>query len=383
MRTFPYLLDVSRLIWRRWAGRHPTGIDRVCIAYLEHFADSAQAVVQYHGFRRILDARTSAWLFDLIRSPGSSFRRDFVIGVASAALSRSEPGKGRLYLNLGHTGLNQEGLAEWVNRADVRPVYFVHDLIPITHPQYCRPREEVRHRRRMLTVLDTASGVIGNSQATVDELATFAQSQERAMPPSAVGWLGVDEMVPAEAPSDPEPYFVALGTIEARKNHMLLLDMWSRLVEQDGSSSIPKLILIGQRGWECEDVFERLDNDRRLRDHVVELNDCSDAETVSYLAGARALLFPSLAEGFGLPLVEALAGGTPVVASNLDVFREIGQDVPELIDPTDVDAWIDAVLAYTDPQDVRRQAQLDRMASFKPYGWDDHFAAIGPWLEKL
>ena len=377
----PYLLDVSRLIWRRWAGRHPTGIDRVCLAYLDHFAEAAQAVVQYHGFRRILDRDASAWLFRLVQEPSQYFRRDLVTGLARRTLLNNEPGAGRLYLNIGHTGLHQAGLGEWTRKANVRPIYFVHDLIPITHPQFCRPREEERHRLRMLTLLDSAAGVIGNSQATVDDLEQFATAQGRAMPPSIPAWLGVEDTFIQLAAPAPTPAFVALGTIEARKNHMLLLNLWSKLLAR--SDAVPKLLLIGQRGWECDDVFERLDKDERLRGHVVELNSCSDAEMARHVASARALLFPSLAEGFGLPLVEALAAGTPAIASDLPVFREIGQGVPELIDPLDISAWEDAVLAYANLENPRRQAQLDRLCTFKPFRWPDHFAAIGPWLEKL
>jgi glycosyltransferase involved in cell wall biosynthesis len=233
----------------------------------------------------------------------------------------------------------------------------------------------------MLTVLDSAAGVIGNSQATLDELERFACEQGRPMPPSIPAWLGVEKSLSRAADPGPTPTFVAVGTIEARKNHMLLLDLWSRLLK--GSAPVPRLLLIGQRGWECDDVFQRLDRDERLRQHVVELNSCSDDEMISHVASARALLFPSLAEGFGLPLVEALAAGTPVIASDLPVFREIGQGVPELIDPLDMGAWHNAVLAYADPESPLRKAQLDRLRRFMPFRWEDHFAAIRPWLEKL
>ncbi|HET7708740.1 MAG TPA: glycosyltransferase family 1 protein [Sphingomicrobium sp.] len=376
------MLDVSRLIWRRWVGLQPTGIDRVCLAYLGEFAGRSRAVIQYHGYRRILDRQRSAWLFDLVRNPAPNFRRQLVLGLARSVLSRKESGNGQLYLNLGHTGLDQDGLAAWVDETGVRPVYFVHDLIPITHPQFCRSGELDKHRRRMLTVLETATGIIGNSQATLDDLATFAEVEGRPMPTSIAAWLGSDQPVVERDSPGAEPAFVALGTIEARKNHMMLLDLWAALVERLGPTA-PRLLLIGQRGWKCDDVFDRLAHDGRLAGKVVELNHCSDTEAFRHLTGARALLFPSLAEGFGLPLVEALAIGTPVIASDLPVFREIGQGVPELLDPGAVGEWNDAIMAYSDLDNPRRRAQVNRLRGFVPFTWPDHFAAIGPWLAKL
>lgn len=370
------------MIWRRWAGGLPTGIDRVCLAYLQAFGARSRAVIQYHGYRRILSAERSAWLFRLLESPTSDFRRKLVLGLARSVFDRPESGRGLLYLNIGHTGLDQEGLAGWIKKTGVRPVYFIHDLIPITHPQFCRAGELDKHRRRMTTVLDTAHGVIGNSQATLGSLAAFAEGEGRPMPSAIAGWLGTHVSPPPSITPTSQPIFVALGTIEARKNHMMLLEIWSRLASS-ARRPIPRLLLIGQRGWECPDVFDRLEKDERLHGIVVELNDCSDAEIADHIAGARALLFPSQAEGFGLPLTEALALGTPVVASDLPVFREIGQAVPELIPAEDADAWLEAVLAYADADNPRRRSQLDRVAKFKPFSWQDHFAAIGPWLAKL
>ena len=302
--------------------------------------------------------------------------------MAKAVLEPGQPSSKRLYLNIGHTGLDQPGLADWVRASGVRPVYFVHDLIPLTNPEYCRAGEYRRHRQRMLTALDTAHGVIGNSQGTIDDLAAFAEAESRKMPPSIAAWLGGDR--PAVSPSDDSavPTFVAVSTIEARKNHSLLLDIWGRLVDALGDRA-PRLLLIGQRGWESQDVFDRLDRDERLRGVVHELNECSDSELFAHLAGARAMLFPSFAEGFGLPLIEALSAGTPVIASDLPVFREIGQGVPELLDPRDATAWVDAVLAYSDPGNPRRQGQVERLKAFDLFTWHDHFAAIGPWLAKL
>lgn len=380
----PLLLDVTRLVWRRWVGRRPTGIDRVCLAYLENFAAEAQAVVHHRRMRRILDRRTSNELFDLLLQPPERFRSALVGRALRRLGGASGNSQGRLYLNIGHTGLDSDGFGTWVRRSGVRPVYFVHDLIPLTHPEYCREGEAQTHARRMRTVLATASGVIGNSQATLDGLQRFSEEEGFSFPPALAAWLGCTPLDPlgASAAERATPTFVTLGTIEGRKNHLLLLELWSKLVSQRGDRA-PKLLIIGQRGWKAESAFEILDRDRALRHHVVELSDCSDRELAEHMAKASALLFPSHAEGFGLPLVEALALGVPVIASDLPVFREIGQGVPTLRDSNDREAWEAAIVEYAHPESAARAAQLNRLRQFRPFRWADHFRLAEQWLGSL
>ena len=379
----PYLLDVTRLIWRRWKGRYPTGIDRVCLAYLRHFGERSQAVVQHERFRRILNRKASEELFALLQAPPSNFRRNLVTGALRHLGNLNSKGKGRQYLNVGHTGLNSPGFRQWVSQADVRPIYLVHDLIPITHPEFCRAGETKKHRERMHTVLTTATGVIGNSQATLDELSAFAAREHLPNPPALAAWLGADPLplhTPVQKPE--RPTFVTLGTIEARKNHLQLLEIWSELIDLLGDRA-PRLLIIGQRGWEAEQVFDLLDHSTKLKGHVSELNRCADAELAGHLASARALLFPSLAEGYGLPLIEAFGLGVPVIASDLPVFREIGGDRPAYLSPVDRPEWKNMILGYARADSAAREAQAQRIKSFRPPDWDGHFGAVELWLRSF
>jgi glycosyltransferase involved in cell wall biosynthesis len=163
---------------------------------------------------------------------------------------------------------------------------------------------------------------------------------------------------------------------------MLLLQIWSRLVERLGDEA-PQLLIIGQRGWEAEDVFNLLDRNQQFRGRVTELNRCTDEELANHLSTARALLFPSRAEGYGLPLVEALGAGVPVIASDLPVIREIAGDIPLYLDPLDSSAWEAAILDYASAESAARDAQLQRIKSFRLPDWDSHFAAVERWLSDL
>lgn len=377
------LLDVTRLIWRRWSGRAATGIDRVCLAYLEHFAAHSQAVVQHRLYRRVLNRKASAALFGLLANWDRPFRAGFIAWALRYGWRFDRSGRERRYLNIGHTGLDDPGLQTWVEKAAVRPIYFVHDLIPITHPEFCRDGESRRHRGRMLTVLRTGSGVIGNSQATIDELEEFARSEGVPCPPAVAAWLGMSPLPHTSGSGvSNQATFVTVGTIEGRKNHLFLLQLWAKLGERLESKT-PQLLVIGQRGWKSDEAIDLLESGEGLKDHVVEIGGCDDQTLANHLVKARALLFPSLAEGFGIPLVEALELGTPVIASDLPVFREIGQGVPELLDPLDATAWERAILTYADAHAPARRAQLDRMKQFRVPTWQDHFKRVDSWLAAL
>jgi glycosyltransferase involved in cell wall biosynthesis len=379
------LLDVSRLIWRRWIGRLPTGIDRVCLAYLAHYGPQALAVVQRGAWRKVLDARSSQQLFALLSEPGPDFRSRLSRLMAGRGVRRirAEQIAGGLYLNVGHTGLESTSLARWIKQHDLRAVYLIHDLIPISHPEYCRAGEAERHAQRMTLVLDTAAGVIGNSEQTLFSLDEFAARRGSAMPATVPALLGSDLPAPRrEKPVAARPTFVMIGTIEGRKNHLLMLQLWTRLAQVMGAET-PELVIIGQRGWESEQAVDLLERAPALRGHVQELSRCSDAELADHLSGARALLFPSLVEGYGLPLIEALHEGTPVIASDIPVFREIGGAVPDYVDPLDGPSWLRVITAYAAQPSEMRDAQLARLQADRAPTWSDHFAKIDPWLAEI
>jgi glycosyltransferase involved in cell wall biosynthesis len=377
------LLDVSRLIWRLWRGGLPTGVDRVCLEYLDHYRSRSRAVVQRRGRRFILNEKASDRLFDLLSQGPAGFRRGFLtLALRAFATARRAPAERRLlYLNVGHTGLDDRSLGPWIEEANVRAVFLVHDLIPILHPEFCRAGEQAKHERRMENAVRSASGLIANSKATLRDIEHFAAARHLDMPDAIVAWLA-GPPIPQRVKPKPfdRPHFVVVGTIEGRKNHELLLKIWKRMAQADGT--VPLLVIIGQRGWEAEAATAMLDTAAELKGNVLELGRCPDEDVASIIAGARALLMPSFAEGFGLPVVESLELGTPVIASDLPVFREIVGDIPTYLDSSDASAWEDTIRSFvTDCPE--RTRQLDRIAAYHPPDWATHFKVVDGWIETL
>jgi glycosyltransferase involved in cell wall biosynthesis len=376
------LLDVTRLISRSWTGRIQTGIDRVASAYLDYFGLRSLAVVQHRGVFRILNAQDSQRLFELLRGPDASFRRR-LMAFAPIALRRaatSFDGDGAVYLNVSHTDFDLPQHVDWVGRCGLRAMYLIHDLIPVTHPEYCRPHAVRRHRERVRNALRFGAGIIVNSRATANELASFAQGARLPMPPvlaSSLAGAKFDKPLPASFTENAD-YFLCLGTIEPRKNHALLLDVWESLA-RDTTRKVPDLVIVGQWGRNSEPVRRRIARSAVLKRHVRVLDRCPDSDLAGWIAGARALLMPTFAEGFGLPLVEALDLGTPVIASDVPCLAEIGKGIPTLLDPKRTDVWR-SMIARFDAVHPERRRQLEQMHRFHAPRWSDHFSAVEAWL---
>jgi glycosyltransferase involved in cell wall biosynthesis len=263
-------------------------------------------------------------------------------------------------------------------------VCFIHDLIPIEFPEYGRPGQDAKHRQRIDTAVRMADAFVVNSASTRDALLPYLHAAGRNVP-LLVAPLGVRSIVPPGSPAaEPaaDPYFVYVGTIEPRKNHLLLLHIWRHLVERMGAQA-PRLVLIGQRGWENEMVVDILDRSVLLRGHVIEHNALPDMQVQALIAGSRALLLPSFAEGYGLPLAEALALGVPALCSDLPALREVGGEAPDYLDPIDGLGWMNAILDYIDPQSPRRTAQLRRIATWSAPQWPPHLEAVLRLIDAL
>ncbi len=377
------LIDVTRLADRFLQNRLPTGVDRVSLQYLQHFIDRSFALVRFAGRWVELGRGDSRRVFEALLDGGGDGRSVIRRCVAQAYVLSWRSRHCGVLFNTGHSGLDRPNYGVAVVKRCLKPVFFLHDLIPISHPEYCRAGEAERHHRRLETMLSTGKGLIVNSAATRDELMAYAAERGVTVPPCAVALLAPARLPePYRARPLDKPYFVVLGTIEPRKNHSLLLHLWRQLVAELGEAA-PQLVVIGQRGWECEQVVDLLDRCAALQGHVTELPRCDDRELATWLKHAQALLFPSFIEGFGMPLVEALMLGVPVIASDLPVFREIAGEIPHYLDPLDGPGWRQTVLAFMKPESVERQVQMGRMESYAPPTWEQHFAVVEDLLREI
>lgn len=393
------ILDISRLLSRSFHAA-PTGIDRVEYVYarelLQRMPDRlAFAAVHPAGgyYGRLNEAAVRQFLaFTAARwrnaeAPDEPVSQAAVVRHLIALRPRPVPrAKGpRVYLQVSPHHLDDADQVGAILRAEgAKFVTLVHDVIPLTHPEFARPQGAEEHMRRVRTIDIHADGIIGNSQATIDAL---APRLKRGLDGRhiCVAHFGADppDMVVEGSHDVPQrPYFVYISTIEPRKNHLLLLNVWRRLVERLGDDA-PMLVLIGRRGWENENVVDMLERAEILRGHVIEAGGVSDNEMNALVAGARAMVMPSFEEGFGMPVVEALSAGVPVICSDIVAHREVGGDAPDYLDPLDGLGWLRIIDAYRQPESPERQAQLARIAAWRPPTWSRYFDIVTGLLDEV
>jgi glycosyltransferase involved in cell wall biosynthesis len=130
-------------------------------------------------------------------------------------------------------------------------------------------------------------------------------------------------------------------------------------------------------------ILDILERGSAISGIVEERRGVSDEDLAALLKHARALLLPSFAEGFGLPVAEALAAGTPVICSDLPALREVGGGVPEYLDPLDGLGWRQAILDYAQPASARRAAQCQRMLAWQAPRWETHFRQVADIMRAL
>jgi glycosyltransferase involved in cell wall biosynthesis len=409
--TSPVLLDISRLVWgARRVG--PTGIDRIELAYARHLMDDSTkrpACLVLHAcgllfgvtaaggrrFIRDLDRRwqglTPASRPARIAAVLGSYARLFTsVWIVGPWLRRrlKVHGGAPVFVVVSHHHVGHAFTIRRIRRVfKARTVCFIHDLIPIDYPEFCRSGAEARHHRAIDNAAKLFDAAIVNSETTARSLRAYIERSGNPPPSSLQICVAAPGVRPFPRPQAPapglldRPYFVMLATIEPKKNHMLALNVWARLAS--ASAQPPLLLVIGAPGWGCAEAIDMMQRSQRLRGLVIWHRHMADSDVGPALHGARALLAPSWVEGFGLPLAEALASGTPVICSDIPAFREVGRGVPEYRDPLDLIGWMNAVLDYSRPDSPSRAAQMARLADWHAPGWPEHFRMVDQLMKDL
>ncbi|MFB2594763.1 glycosyltransferase [Paracoccus sp. p4-l81] len=379
-----WLLDITRLV-DRLDGRPLTGVDRVEAAYLrELIARDDRALFLW--WRRapvsvLLPGQAGALLMAVIdgqADPGGLRAR-----LAAQRLGRAPdlwvprlirrwlPGGGD-YLNTGHVNLRPRGLAA-LRRAGLRTQVMIHDTIPLDLPQHQAEDQPARFRAKLIAALTGAGRLIANSALTADDLRRWSARLGVPCPPIVTAPLGVVPPAPGhdQTPLPPglppkAPFFVTVGTIEPRKNHALLLDAWDLLARR--MDRVPGLLILGRRGWATPSLLARLDA-LPSDGPVVQAAGLSDAQLARLIAASHGLLMPSLAEGVGLPMLEAADLGVPVLAAPLPTATEFLGDAVTTLPWGDAAAWADAIAAAA----ARPRARPAYPALPR---WSDHFNLV-------
>ena len=229
-------------------------------------------------------------------------------------------------------------------RFGLRLAVLVYDLIPLRRPEWFDTQMRTRFTTWIDALLRHADHLLAISQATAADIARRRIERGLQKLPAQVIRLG-DGFTPAPGASTglSGRYALFVSTLELRKNHALLVEVWRILLHRHGPDAVPRLVFVGREGPLVGDWLAMLRASRFLDGHVIWRQDTSDADLTALYAGCDFTLFPSLYEGWGLPVAESLCFGTPCLASGATSIPEVGGDLVRYFDPMDLDDTLRAI----------------------------------------
>ena len=256
------------------------------------------------------------------------------------------PGLGRVVRRNGPLDVVHAPSVAVPPKGGYRLVVTVHDAAPLVFPETYPARGRWFHRRGIAAAARRADLVITTSQAAaaeIEEHTTIDPDRLRVVPNGVdLGDASDDEVDSVRAAFDlpDRPYVLWVGTLEPRKNVGVLVEAFARWA---ATSDVPhRLVLAGPKGW-VEDREAVLEPARRLGDRVRVLGHVDGAQLRGLYRGADVFAFPSLHEGFGLPVLEAMAQGTPVVCADIPALAEVAGAAARLVPVGDPDGWASAL----------------------------------------
>ncbi len=251
-----------------------------------------------------------------------------------------------------------------------RAVVTIHDLSFLRHPDCAETRNLAYLRARLDLTVARADAIITDSgfcAAEMEEMLPASRGRVAAVP---LGIGGEFAAPPAAALAAwrarrglARPYVLSVGTLEPRKHYAFLLEVFERLAGFDGD-----LVIAGRRGWKCEAILARMRASPRAA-RIRWLADAADGELPLLYAGAELMVFPSLYEGFGFPPLEAMACGTPVLASAGGALPEILGGGAWIIPEFNAEAWAAAAARLLDTPALRAEWVARGQAQAARYSW--------------
>jgi glycosyltransferase involved in cell wall biosynthesis len=267
-------------------------------------------------------------------------------------------------------------IAEAKRRYGIKFAVLISDLIPLESRSLVERWHVVKFEKWILEAISSADVLLNVSKYSRNTLVKLAAQAGWSLPRVEVLRLGTGlsdrtEAAAVKAVSLPQQYVLVVSTIEIRKNHRLLIRVWQRLVERYGANNVPVLVFAGQLGWMVDDLLAELAASDYCGGKIQLVHDLSDAELRQAYRSCLFTIFPSLSEGWGLPVSESLLQGKFCVASNRTSIPEVAGDFVDYFDPTNDDdafAKIERSL-FDSPYRAAREARL--RTEYRPRSWAD------------
>lgn len=250
----------------------------------------------------------------------------------------------------------------------------VMDAIPLSHPHWVNQRFRILGARLWRHSVHWADHVVTISEYSKQQIVQYFGLKEESV---SIVHLGVAERYFEQFDAGvrshvlekyklPQKFYLFVGTLQPRKNVERLLQAHASL-PADHRESFP-LVIVGRPGWGCNALIEELKK-MEAKGRIYWLKYLPNSEVMALMQSAQAMVFPSLCEGFGLPVVEAFASGLPVVTSNTTALPEVAGDAALLVDPLDVEAIADGMRTVVEDSCLAQSMRERGFARAKQLSW--------------
>lgn len=314
---------------------------------------------------------------------------------AEHAAVEVSPASGQCYFILGaFWGFNGDATRYVrLKRAGVAIGIYIYDLIPVTHPEFCDAHlvsdfalclgDGLAAFDFVLTISEYTARTVRDLQERLElpRVPVLAVPLAHLLNDAGLNDEGAFEWTSRISELRDRCYVLSVSTIEVRKNHIYLMSAWKLMLEE--GLDPPDLVFVGRFGWRVNDFMEQMQATGFLNGRIHVLHDLSDSELRTLYHHCQFTAFPSLVEGWGLPVGESLAHGRPCIASKTTSIPEVGGDLVDYIDPYNVRDGVDAFRRMSFDHAYRAQREAEVQTGFKARNWSQVTSELLAGIKRL
>lgn len=305
----------------------------------------------------------------------------------NAALAVGPMGAGSIFLDIEGSWFDPEPRAELLPRLrseGVDPIVLVHDVMPIIHPEWFDPRQIRVFEDWLMAHLRNSRRFLSNSECTANDLRSVARAMGIQSDLDVIAIpLGADfsetPPIAVDLPSEIGRFIIVVGTIEPRKNQQIVLDVFDELRHQYPDLG---LVLVGKEGWMVDDLVARIRTHEEFGHRLQWLGGIDDGELTWLYENAFLSITPSLYEGLGVPVIEALHHGCPTLSSTGGALPEAGTGFSELFDPHDTESLATMVLRHLEDASYHAN-QVELASQYIPPTWVETTRAVAQAIRSV
>ena len=264
------------------------------------------------------------------------------------------------------------------NTRQIKRFLTVYDLVPVLFPDFFV--QDIKDNfTNIMKSLDSETWVLCISHATKNDLCNYRKDLDPAkvfvtpLAASDLFYRCSDKermaLVRAKYAIPDAPYILSLSTLEPRKNIDHTIRCFAKLVQEQNIKDL-YLVLVGATGWKYEKIFETISNCDAVKERIIFTGRVADEDLAAVYSGALAFVYPSFYEGFGLPPLEAMQCGVPVITSNTSSLPEVVGDAGIMLDPTDVDGLCHSLLEIYRQPSLQAAMSRKSLERAKQFSWE-------------